>query len=80
VQGAETTMAATLLTPDELASITVPVTMLHGRDDVAFPPGITLTLAESLPQANVVLLSRCSHSVALEHSAQVLAQLRLLMS
>jgi len=78
-QGAEDTMAATLLTPEELARITIPVTMLHGRNDTAFPPSITLTLAESLPQANVVLLARCSHSVALEHGPQVLAQLRLLM-
>jgi 2-hydroxymuconate-semialdehyde hydrolase len=80
VQGAEATMAATLLTAEDLARITIPVTMLHGRDDLAFPPSITLTLAESLPQANIVLLSRCSHSIALEHAAQVLSQLRLLMS
>ncbi len=80
VQGAEETMAATLLTPAELARITIPVTMLHGRDDIAFPPSITLALAEALPQANVVLLSRCSHSVALEHAPQLLAQLKLLMS
>jgi 2-hydroxymuconate-semialdehyde hydrolase len=80
VQGAEATMAATLLTAEDLARITIPVTMLHGRDDLAFPTSITLTLAESLPQANIVLLSRCSHSIALEHAAQVLSQLRLLMS
>lgn len=79
-QPAEQTMAATLLTPEELARITVPVTMLHGRNDIAFPPSVTLALAEALPQANVVLLAKCAHSVALEHSAQLLAQLRLLMS
>jgi 2-hydroxymuconate-semialdehyde hydrolase len=77
---AEATMADTLVTPDQLARIKIPVTMLHGRNDIAFPPSITLTLAESLPQANVMLLSRCSHSVALEQSAQLLAQLHLLLS
>jgi 2-hydroxymuconate-semialdehyde hydrolase len=73
-------MAETLLTPAELARITIPVTMLHGRNDLAFPPTITLQLAEQLPQANVLLLSKCSHSVALEQSGQLLAQIHLLMS
>ena len=62
-----------LLTPDELAAITVPVTMLHGRDDSAFPPAITLRLAEQLPQADVVLLGNCAHSIALEHPQKLLA-------
>jgi len=77
-QPPEATMAATLLAPEELARITIPVTMLHGRNDIAFPPSITLALAESLPQANVLLLSNCSHSVALEQSPHLLSQLRLL--
>jgi 2-hydroxymuconate-semialdehyde hydrolase len=79
-RSAEETMAETLLTPAELARITIPVTMLHGRNDLAFPPTITLQLAEQLPQANVLLLSKCSHSVALEQSGQLLAQIHLLMS
>lgn len=78
-QPAEATMEATLLTAQELSRITVPVTMLHGRNDIAFPPSVTLALAEALPQANVLLLSRCAHSVAMERPAQVLGQLELLM-
>ena len=46
--------------------------MLHGRDDVAFPPEVTLKLAAKLPQADVCLLARCSHSVAMEHPDVVL--------
>jgi 2-hydroxymuconate-semialdehyde hydrolase len=76
---AAATMADTLVAADELARIKIPVTMLHGRNDIAFPPSITLALADALPQANVLLLSRCSHSVALEQSAQLLAQLHLLL-
>jgi 2-hydroxymuconate-semialdehyde hydrolase len=77
---AEETMEATLLTAEALARITIPVTMLHGRNDVAFPASVSLALAEKLPQANVLLLANCSHSVALEQSAQLLAQLDLLLS
>ena len=62
-----------LLSPEELSRITVPVTMLHGRDDTAFPPGITLQLARSLPQADVTLLAQCSHSIALEQPQKLLA-------
>jgi 2-hydroxymuconate-semialdehyde hydrolase len=59
---------ATALSDDELARITADVLMLHGRDDPGFPAApLTLTLARSLPQADVVLLARCSHSIAYEH-------------
>jgi 2-hydroxymuconate-semialdehyde hydrolase len=78
-RSAEETMADTLVTPEALTRITIPVTMLHGRNDVAFPASVTLALAEQLPQTNVVLLAKCSHSVALEQSVQLLAQLNLLM-
>jgi 2-hydroxymuconate-semialdehyde hydrolase len=56
------------LSPDELAGITSAVTMMHGRDDTVIPPSVTLQMAEHIPQANVFLLSRCSHSIALERS------------
>ena len=60
--------------PDALlAGVTCPIAMLHGRDDVAFPPEVTLALATKIPQADVCLLARCSHSVAMEHPDVVLA-------
>ena len=60
--------------PDEvLQRVVCPITMLHGRDDEAFPPEITLNLAGKLPQADVALLARCSHSVAMEHPDVLLA-------
>ena len=61
-----------------LDTIRCPVTMLHGRDDVAFPAEVTLALAKRLPQADVCLLARCSHSVAMEHPDVVLATARRL--
>ena len=61
-----------------LEEVTCPVTMLHGRDDVAFPPEITLALAAKLKQASVGLVARCSHSVAMEHPEVLLAAADLL--
>ena len=69
---------ATLLLPDELSRITCPVTMLHGRDDVPFPPAITLQLASGLKQADVMLLAHCAHSVAMEHPGKFLSAANLL--
>ena len=68
----------TVLSDELLKTITCPVTMLHGRDDVAFPPEVTLKLASKLPQANVGLVARCSHSVAMEHPDAVLSAANLL--
>lgn len=58
---------AAVLSPELLAKVRCPVLMLHGRDDRAFPSTVTLELASHLPQADVLLLARCSHSVAFEH-------------
>ena len=67
-----------VLTDAMLSKVTCPVTMLHGRDDIAFPPEVTLALAAKLPHANVGLVARCSHSVAMEHPKVVLAAADLL--
>jgi 2-hydroxymuconate-semialdehyde hydrolase len=64
---------AAVLGCDELARVSCPVTMLHGRNDVAFPPAISLALAEQLPQADLTLLGHCSHSVAMEHPHKLLS-------
>jgi 2-hydroxymuconate-semialdehyde hydrolase len=63
----------TVLTPAELAAVRCPVSMLHGRNDVGFPPSISLSIAERLPQADVTLLGHCSHSIAMEQTDKFLA-------
>jgi 2-hydroxymuconate-semialdehyde hydrolase len=66
------------LTGDELATIDVPVMMLHGRHDRSFPPENTcMRLARSIP-ADVWLIERCAHSVALEHPDKFLAAVGVL--
>lgn len=67
-----------LLGADELAAVTCPVTLMHGREDVGFPPAVTLELAKHVPQADVVLLGRCSHSVAMEFPDKLISAAHLL--
>ncbi len=63
---------STLLTPEELAAVHCGVLMMHGREDRAFPAEpLTLTIAKSIPQADVVLLGRCSHSIAFEYPGKL---------
>ncbi len=64
--------AQAIVTPEELAANRATIRLLHGRNDKAFPPAITLTLAEALPQADVTLLANCSHSIALEQPEKFL--------
>lgn len=69
---------AAALSKDTLSAISCPVLMLHGREDRGFPPESSLSLARDIKRADVVLLSRCSHSVAFERSETFLAGARLL--
>lgn len=59
-----------------LARVKCPVRMLHGREDRGFPPSNSIDLADRLPQADLMLLAQCSHSVAFERSSTFLAQAR----
>ena len=57
-----------VLGAEELSKVTCEVLMVHGREDTGFPAEpLTLTVSRSIPHADVVLLGRCSHSVAFEH-------------
>ena len=67
-----------VLSKAELSAVRCKVTMLHGREDVGFPPSISLAIAEQLRQADVVLLGRCSHSIAMEQTEKFLAAARAL--
>jgi len=63
---------------EELAHITADYTLVHGRDDLPCPPEATsIRLAQSIPHANLVLLSRCGHAPALEFPERVCAAVRL---
>lgn len=62
------------IVPDEtLATVGCPVLMLHGREDASFPPSCSEQLAGRLQRADLMLLSDCSHSVAVERTDTFLA-------
>lgn len=65
---------AARLSSETLSRVSCAVRMLHGREDHAFPPSNSMDLSRQLPQADVVLLAECSHSVAFERSATFIAQ------
>jgi 2-hydroxymuconate-semialdehyde hydrolase len=56
--------------PEErLATINADIAMLHGRHDLAFPAEETsIRMAAGLRNADLTLLARCSHSVAMERT------------
>ena len=62
---------ATILSEEELRGITCDVLLVHGRDDKPTPIECSYALAERIPQADVVALNRCGHSVALEHPGKL---------
>jgi len=64
---------AAVLGAEELGRIRCEVLMLHGREDHGFPAELSLRVAESLPQADVMLLGRCSHSIAFEFPEKLVA-------
>lgn len=64
---------AAVLSPETLSSIRCPVLLMHGRNDLAFPPATSIEMANHLPDADLVLLGKCSHSVAFERSRTFLA-------
>jgi 2-hydroxymuconate-semialdehyde hydrolase len=71
---AQVLMDSWILADELLRSITVPVTLVHGREDRACPSELTsLRLAQGVRHADVVLLSRCAHAPAMEHPQKVIA-------
>jgi 2-hydroxymuconate-semialdehyde hydrolase len=63
---------ATILGDEELRNITVPVLLVHGRDDKPTPIETSHTLVKRIPQADLVALGRCGHSVAIEYPEKLI--------
>jgi len=56
------------------------VLMMHGRQDVSFPPEDTCLVLGRALHADIWLIDHCAHSVALEYPEKFLAGARLLFS
>ena len=68
-----------VVSEDELARIKTEIMMVHGKHDRSFPPHLTaLKLAESLPQSDVMILSRCAHSVAVDRPEAFLTACKMM--
>lgn len=64
----------------DLSRISADVIMLHGRNDLAFPSReCSEKLAPNIANADLHLLSNCSHSVALERRDALLSAVRQLL-
>ncbi|EJB4873706.1 alpha/beta hydrolase [Klebsiella pneumoniae] len=63
----------TTLSSETLAAVTCPVVMLHGRDDVPFPASTSEKISKELINADLHILSNCSHSVVLERNDAFMA-------
>jgi 2-hydroxymuconate-semialdehyde hydrolase len=61
------------LSSEELSRIKARVFMMHGRQDVNFPPEHTCLVLSRNLKADVWLIDDCAHSVALEHPEKFLA-------
>lgn len=70
----------TTLSEQTLSAINCPVIMLHGREDVPFPPDTSEVLAKKIKQADLYILHGCSHSVAFERSRSFLSAVNQLFS
>jgi 2-hydroxymuconate-semialdehyde hydrolase len=71
-------MNSWVIPQDRLVAITVPVTFVHGRNDLPCPPEATsLVLAGEIPHSDVVLLAHCGHAPAMEQPAKVIAAVQM---
>ena len=61
-------VSAAVLSEAVLDQIRCPVAMLHGKQDIAFPPSSSELISARLVNADLLLLTNCSHSVAFERT------------
>lgn len=71
-------LQASALADDDLSGISCPLTLMHGAQDASFSPEDTsLRIAKKIPHADVIILNRCAHSVALEHPRKFIAAVEM---
>lgn len=68
----------TTLSNETLSAVNCPVIMLHGRDDIPFPASSSELLSQKIRNADLQILSNCSHSVVLERNDAFMAAVKQL--
>lgn len=71
---------AAVLSSQEYAALDKPVLIVQGRNDQPTPPSAAMELAERLPSADLVLLDKCGHSVALEHPTKLVGLIKTFLA
>jgi len=61
--------SAVTLIREDLGRLTLPVLLVHGRQDVVIPPARTSELIEWMPAADAVFLNGCGHWSQIERAA-----------
>lgn len=56
-----------VFTPEELAGISHPTLVLHGREDRIIPLEASHYFADNLPNANLFVIANCGHWTQIEH-------------
>lgn len=64
---------------DRLPEITVPTVVLHGSEDVLFPPSVGRNLARGLPDAEFRLVRGAGHGLPLTHGKEIVAAVERLL-
>jgi pimeloyl-ACP methyl ester carboxylesterase len=64
------------VTTDDLAKVTMPTLLIWGRDDRFVGVDDALVFAASIPDARLLLLSRCGHWAQIERREDFVAQVR----
>lgn len=60
-----------LATPEEqIAGLTMPVLLVHGREDRVIPIGVSLRLFDLIPNAELHLFGHCGHWTQIERRAE----------
>jgi 2-hydroxymuconate-semialdehyde hydrolase len=56
--------------PEQIARIEAPTLLIHGRDDKVIPLATSMTLLNTLPNAELHVFGKCGHWVQIERSAE----------
>jgi pimeloyl-ACP methyl ester carboxylesterase len=54
----------------QLGRLTAPVLIVWGQDDRAAPLDVALRMVRELPDARLVIFSKCGHWAQVEHAAE----------
>jgi pimeloyl-ACP methyl ester carboxylesterase len=58
------------ITEEQVRAVTVPVLLVHGREDKVVPPEVSWDMVNLLPDADLHVFARCGHWTQIERAAE----------